>query len=518
MMTRIDFKALAKCLVVLALLGGLSSGSWGQIKSLCESRQGLGQNNRRLDRFTKQLEDLRQSLKIPGLSAAIVRDQKVVWAKGLGFADIEKRIPATPDTPYRIASLTKTFASTLLMQLVEQGKLDLDEPMSKYSSGFKNDAVKVRHVFTHTSEGTPGDRYHYSGNRFASLTTVIEKVSDRRFRELLANNILDKLDMTNSVPGQNILAETGRWSDSLSKETLNRYEGVLARLANPYILYGSNEMIPVSYPPLGISASAGLISTVIDLAKYDAAVDRHVLLKQETQERVFTPAVSNDGRTLPYGLGWFIQQHAGLRLIWHYGYWPQFSALILKVPEKSITFILLANSDGLSAPFGLGAGDVMRSPFACTFFRLFVVEDSTRRPLSDPRWSQNVEEFSAELSRFEGQADGYTYECEVAAHTAVTKWLKRKRESARTAVKVDPKIYDAYLGQYAYAILTVTREGDRVFAQLRGQQKFEIFPKSETEFFWKVVDAQVTFVKNEAGVVVKAIHRQHGEFEAPKIK
>jgi CubicO group peptidase (beta-lactamase class C family) len=72
---------------------------------------------------------------------------------------VENNLPATPQTPYRIASLTKTFASTLLMQLVEQGKLHLDDPMSNYAPHYKDDRVKVRHVLSHTSEGTPGTRY-----------------------------------------------------------------------------------------------------------------------------------------------------------------------------------------------------------------------------------------------------------------------------------------------------------------------------------------------------------------------
>ena len=94
-----------------------------------------------------------------------------------------------------------------------------------------------------------------------------------------------------------------------------------------------------------------------------------------------------------------------------------------------------------------------------------------------------------------------------------------KVDTPKVDTTVDAGVYDDYLGQYCYAILTVAREGDRLFAQLRGQPKFEIFPILETEFFWEAADAQVEFVKNEAGVVVKAIHRnQHGEFEAPKIK
>src|SRR5262245_51805407 len=81
----------------------------------------------RLENLDKSIEDLRTILKIPGISAAVVKDQKVIWSKGFGLADVENKIAATPETPYRIASLTKTFASTLLMQLVEQGKLNLDE-------------------------------------------------------------------------------------------------------------------------------------------------------------------------------------------------------------------------------------------------------------------------------------------------------------------------------------------------------------------------------------------------------
>jgi CubicO group peptidase (beta-lactamase class C family) len=90
----------------------------------------------RVNRLDGQLEDLRRTLKIPGISAAVVKDQKLLWVKGLGSADVENTTPATPETNYRIASLTKPFASMLLMQLVERGKLDLDEPMAKYSPEF----------------------------------------------------------------------------------------------------------------------------------------------------------------------------------------------------------------------------------------------------------------------------------------------------------------------------------------------------------------------------------------------
>src|SRR5688572_28220812 len=141
----------------------------------------VDQDTIRLERFEKEVEVLRNRLRIPGLSAIIVKDQEVLWAKGYGFADLENGIPATPDTLYHIASLTKTFAATLVMQLVEQGKLDLDEPVSHYSSDFQDDSVRIKHLISHTSIGTPGERFQYDGSRFDYLTAVIEKKTGKPY-------------------------------------------------------------------------------------------------------------------------------------------------------------------------------------------------------------------------------------------------------------------------------------------------------------------------------------------------
>jgi len=113
----------------------------------------------RTARLETLLESLRQDLKIPAFSAAIVKDQKVIWAKGFGYADVENKIPATEHTAYHLASLTKTFASTILMQLVQEGKVKLDDPVSKYGITLESDGViRVRHLLSHTSEGNPGER------------------------------------------------------------------------------------------------------------------------------------------------------------------------------------------------------------------------------------------------------------------------------------------------------------------------------------------------------------------------
>jgi CubicO group peptidase (beta-lactamase class C family) len=127
-----------------------------------------------------------------------------------------------------------------------------------------------------------------------------------------------------------------------------------------------------SFPPRDINASAGLLSSVTDLAKYDAAVDANLFISAESQALAWTNARSSStSLELPYGLGWFIQTIDGVRVIWHYGQWPQYSALYIKVPERQLTLILLGNSGGLGEAFPLADGDVRVSPFARVFLGLF---------------------------------------------------------------------------------------------------------------------------------------------------
>jgi CubicO group peptidase (beta-lactamase class C family) len=109
------------------------------------------------------------------------------------------------------------------------------------------------------------------------------------------------------------------------------------------------------------------VSTVRDLAQYDAAIDGGALISSPTRSIAWTPLRLASGRESPYALGWFAQATVAGRAVWHYGQWPTFSSLILKLPDRSMTLIMLANSDGLSGRFPLAAGDVTVSPFARAF-------------------------------------------------------------------------------------------------------------------------------------------------------
>jgi CubicO group peptidase (beta-lactamase class C family) len=506
-----------------ALFPQISFAQTSSDKTSRKSRKGVSSDAKmRFSGFEARLEDLRNLLLIPGMSAAVVKDQKIIWSKGFGFADYENRVPATEHTPYRIASLTKTFASTLVMQLVEQGKISLDDSMSKYSADFKDDSVKVRHILSHTSEGTPGAKYKYNGDRYAYLDAVIEKTTGKTFRELLTENVLTKLKMSESVPGQDVLEQPNKVKDSLDARALRRYEDVLARLAKPYNLYGDKQIILTPYPIKRITTAADFVSTVVDLAKYDAAIDRHSLLKKETQESAWTPAISNDGQILPYGLGWFAQNYRGVRLVWHNGQWSNFSALLLKVPEKNLTFILLANSGALSTPFGLGSsGDVTRSPFALTFLRMFVFENAGNRALPDFDWKLGADKLSAEIANFEKDSGGYKYDKELQSLKTIEDWRARRRRNERREIKVDSKILDDYVGTYELRPqpLVITKEGDRLMGEGPGQPKAELFAASETEFFLKAADASVTFVRDAQGKVTHLMLYLSGQtIHAEKLK
>ena len=326
----------------------------------------------RLALFARYVDALRLRARIPGLSAAIVYQQRIIWESGFGFQDLERRIVARPDTPYRIASLTKTFSSSLLMRCLERRAVDLDSPIRRYTTLIPEPGATVRHVLSHTSQAPPGAVFRYDGDRYVALTAVVSDCTGQPFRQALAVGILDPLAMRDSVPGQDLEHPTTEMAALFDGPTLARYAAVIGRLAKPYTLDTRGRAVAAEYPPRVINASAGLISTVRDLAAFDAAIDRNLLISADTQQLAWTPFVSTAGAPQPHSLGWFVQRHRGTRLVWHYGYWAQFSALYLKVPERGLTLILLANSGELSSPFPLGAGDITKSAFARTFLTLFV--------------------------------------------------------------------------------------------------------------------------------------------------
>lgn len=459
-----------------------------------------GQDAPRIAAFRQQVEADRERLKIPGLSAVVLADGKVLWSEGFGYADVERKVPATPDTLYHVASLTKTFTAILVWQLVEQGKLDLDEPASHYSSDFKDDSVRLKHLLSHTSEDTPGNHYKYNPDRFEHLKAVLEKKTGKPLRQLFVETFLDPLDMQDSVPGPDVADDAAKWA-VLGQDHLARYKTNLTRLAEPYTYYGAGEILHESPPPADFWASAGLLSTVRDMAKYDAAVDRHALLKPETLARAWTPFLSNAGQPLAHGLGWFVTDYRGTRLVWHYGHWGTgFSALYLKVPAKHLSMILLSNSEALADHMFQIGQDITTNVFACDFLDTFVPELANA---SGPTSATAV-------------AD-----CNVASRAALAKWIEDRRAKARKAITVDPALLQAYAGRYDVpdrGVWTLTAEDGHLYLVGSSGKRFELLAEAPNRFFLKTRPWTVTFVKEGERVTRMDIQDTGLTLQAPRVE
>jgi len=322
--------------------------------------------------FAGYLENFRSEAAIPGMSAVILQDGVVVWERGFGKQDVDANIVATPDTPYAIGQLSQVFGSTLLLRkCMDQSYARLSDKVIRWMPEYPEPLTTLAQLLSHTS---PIGTYQYSPDRFEALTGVIEECVDRKYREVLADDVFDFLAMTRSVPGQTFLSPSPEDINLFGQSRVVRYGTVLRDIAVPYRVVSRRAQRNLEFPPRPVDAADGVVSTVRDLAKFDQALDAGLLLQPSTRDLAWTQSFAGSV-ALPTGLGWFVQAYNGQPVAWQFGSVDgAYSSLIVKVltPNRRLTFILLANSDGLSAPFPLSAGDVTASSFAKLFLRSFV--------------------------------------------------------------------------------------------------------------------------------------------------
>jgi CubicO group peptidase (beta-lactamase class C family) len=328
--------------------------------------------------FVQRLDSLRKAASIPGLSVAVVKDREIVLALGLGYSDLERGIPATAETPYNIASVTKPLSAVAALRLVEKGVLDLDRPMADYSewaefctefsqqpSIFARElrcqpAVHtLRHLLSHTATATPGTRFSYNPVLYSWASRPIAAAGGAAFSALVDQYVFGPADMKRS-------ARVYR--------DLPLREDLAERLAPPHRVGASGALERAPMPPAqGDGAAGGVITSVLDLARFDVALDQGRLISAESRAAMMAPVRSSTGEALPYGLGWFVQEYQGHTLVWHSGWWDDaYSALYLKIPELNLSFILLANSEGVWWDNPLDRAEVQRSRFVQAFLRAFV--------------------------------------------------------------------------------------------------------------------------------------------------
>jgi CubicO group peptidase (beta-lactamase class C family) len=322
-----------------------------------------------MEDFERELGAMLGPLDIPGMSAALAEHGEIVWARGFGLADRERSIPAGPDSIYHLASVTKPYSAVLVLQLADEGKLDLNQPVSDFGID-SGEGVRVSHLLSHTSMNTPGTVFRYDGVAFGQLSRIVERVTGQPFAAELTDRIIRPLGLKRTAPNPRRVEAAP--PDDPGHRTFDA-SGLDRAVIDAGLVtgYGRSPVTGTltSMPhPTYLFASAGLVASAPDVVRFSLALDRGELLNESTRTRAYSPVTGPSGKAFPYGLGWFVQTHRGLKVIWHFGQAQETSSLLVKIPELQLTFVALANSDGLSRGRRLGDyADVQRSPVAMLF-------------------------------------------------------------------------------------------------------------------------------------------------------
>lgn len=330
------------------------------------------------ERVAARIEQLRVEKRIPGLAVVMVRGTSVVFARGYGFADVEKQVAVTPDTPFNIASVTKPVSAVVALRLVEQGLLDLDRPMQEFANfrEFCRDAtaaggvffedyrcddarLTMRSVLSMAANGEPGSRFLYNPPSYSWASRPMAEVGGQPFSDLVGTLVFEPAGMKDSA--------------RIHRKLPLRAD-LAGRLALPYRAGDDGSFVPADPPPpQGDGAAGGVIASAMDLARFDIALSEGRLLSDASRALMWEPTRATDGSPLPYGIGWFVSSWRGHRVAWHTGLWEgKYSALYLTLlDEPRSTLILLANSEGLRWPSELDQAAIERSPFAVAFLEAF---------------------------------------------------------------------------------------------------------------------------------------------------
>ena len=403
----------------------------------------------------------------------VARDGKTVFGKGYGMANFEEDTPVTAQTKFRLASITKGFTAVAVMILQEKGKVNLQDSICRYLNDCPDawKSVTVRHLLNHTS-GIPD---------YAAAPDFMAKISLRLTIDELVGKFKNK--PLQFAPGEQFAYSNsnyillGQIIEKVSNQSFAAFlqENIFAPAGMKSSGYDDNSALLkhravgylkqpdkiVNAPYMDMSnvyAAGGLYSTAEDLLLWNQALETEKLVSKKSLTEIFTPGNGN------VGYGWFINRDANRLSIWQGGLNSGFAAAIFRYPEERACVILLNNFEN-AAPFL-------------------------------PRIGRDL--------------------------TAILFNEKYELPSESVAVRVDQKIYDSYVGEYEFGpnrIVTVTKEGDKLFAQRGGEPRIEMFAESDTKFFLNVADVKFVFLKDAAGKVTGMILYANGqEMRGQKVK
>lgn len=388
----------------------------------------------RADRTDDLVRDLMRRRHVPGLALAVVRGGRVVKARGYGLASVEFGAPATPETVFEIGSVTKQFTATAVMMLVEEGKLALDDPVAKHLPNTPEAwrGVTVRHLLTHTSglrnytglpgfelterlsrddfvkliaqhplAFSPGDSWSYGNTNYNLLGFIIEAASGKPYWQFVSERIFRPLGMN---------------------ATANRDPRFVVRARATGYEWDRGELVGRDYDLTDVFSAGAILSTVLDLAKWDAALYTERLLKRASLEQMWTPVRLNSGETRPYGLGWNVEPFRGRERLRHNGQTAGFAANITRYPSDRLTFIVLSNLGDI------GLGGEVATAVAKLYIPSLSLRELRETPDPDPQSSQRVRAALSELLAGRLAPDAFTADAQTRLSTDDAK--ARWREAA----------------------------------------------------------------------------------------
>jgi len=499
----------------------------------------------------------------PGGSVLVVHNGKTILRKGYGVANLNPKTPVAPEMVFRIGSITKQFTSAAILKLSEQGKINLQDEITKYLPDYPTQGKKItiEHLLTHTSgiksytslpvlmaketkakpvavqevinvfkdqpmDFNPGDSYLYNNSGYFLLGAIVEKVSGTTWSDYVQKNFFKPLKMTSTFTDDK-------------------------NIPNAAIGYTkTTEYVQADYVHPSLPFAAGAIfSTVDDLWKWNEAIFSNKVIKKESLEKAWTPLTLNSGVKQSYGYGWQLAKLDNKKVIAHGGAIDGFLSYALYVPETKIFVVVLCNS--MSSPTeeityrvaSLATGIEEKEPSVVVlsekqlaeYTGVYRIKEGDERMISrEGTQLYSQRSGGAKTAVFPYGADAFFFKTSLSKikfirgeNGAVQRLEIDGRDfinpvgtktdkpllNNRIAIKIKNEIFDAYVGQYEIApgfILSMRREGENFFSQASGQQSFEIFPESETKFFLKAIDAQLEFNKDNAGNVTSVTLFQGG--------
>ncbi len=451
--------------------------SYCLIVSLFVLLNTYGQSQKSLADSLDQLITSQIASVAPGCVVLVAKNGNIIYKKAFGTANLELNVSMQPDMVFRIGSVTKQYTSVAILQLMEQGKISLQDSIQKFIKDypFKGHTITIENLLTHTSgiidyealdfripnairidfpakqiidsfaklplEFTPGTKFHYSNSNYFLLGYIIEQISGKSYKDYLSENIFKPAGLSNT------------YYDSPTDIIANRINGY-ARYNSQYSNAGYISMSQVF-------GAGALLSNVEDMYKWHQALYNYKLIKKESLDKAFTAYTLSDGSLSSYGYGWFIRTRNEFKSIEHAGGIDGFQSDEIYFPQQDIFIATLYNS------LNEGGSDAS-----------FMALDNDIATLT----------IGGQLNK---------------------------------EIKLDPALLKPYAGVYEsdpkhQAIVTLENGQLYLEAPAGGLPKSPLFAKSKNLFFLKVIDAEVEFTQDATGKVTQLIVHFRGQNQVAK--